>query len=82
LAALILQAARVKQIDLDAPGPDGATGSRRGYAVKGIIRAAAKVLDGYNQNEQGAGLPAWAQIDQILADLAAGTKTIDQFLSP
>jgi hypothetical protein len=72
LAALILQAAQTGHLDL---GPKGA------YAVKGILMAASQPLDGYKQEEQDKGLPAWSGIEALLDQLASGGLTVDSLMA-
>jgi subtilisin family serine protease len=72
LAALVLGAAKARNLDL---------GPRRAYAVKRILMVASQPLDGYKDDEQGKGLPAWSGVEAVLDQLASGGMTVDGLLA-
>lgn len=71
LSALVLQVAGSLGAEL---------GTRRAFAVKGILRAACTRLPGLRRTEQGQGLPSWDNIEMILRDIASGSRRVTDFL--
>ena len=71
LAALTLEAAGRLGVDL---------GTRRAFAVKGLLKRAASRLGGYNEHEQGAGLPDWPRLETLLEQLRDGEVSLEDWM--
>lgn len=71
LAALILEATNNLALNPSV---------NRARAVKGILKEASRRLPGYNENEQGSGLPHWGDIDEVLMDLQIGKIKLNNLI--